>query len=217
MQSKTPEQHRILIQMIGCSWLENRAVTHSLSGSVPARRMLQPGNWPQWADLHVSNSPLHIWLLSLTAGGHHRHRLSSLICSLSLCNTGCTAITAKLRVQFKIRYLQRERVTWWRDVGHSHVSAVCELMIFKGFVNAQIREIGSTARGSSSLWIQQSRFMNVIMFTHKHTKTECKSHGTWAHLLSLDTHCYIIGFISYPHRASPSMWRSRQKKSTLIK
>lgn len=81
-------------------------------------------------------------------------------------------------------------------------------------MNTQIREIGSAARGSSSLRIQQSRFMNVIMFAHKHTKIKRESRGTRAHLLSLDTHCYMIDFISYPHRASPSMWRSRQKKST---
>lgn len=75
-------------------WLHFIRKQLSFSDTVPARRMLQPDNWPQWADLHVSNSPLHIWLLSLTAGGHHTHCLSSVICSLSVQHI-CTAMILK--------------------------------------------------------------------------------------------------------------------------
>lgn len=98
--------------------IRNQAVTRS--GSVPARGMLQPGNWPQWADLHVSNSPLHIWLLSLTAGGHHRHRLSCLICSLALCNMGYSGIKTKQQ-SCKCSLHISSAGTWGLDTHLSHV------------------------------------------------------------------------------------------------
>lgn len=62
--------------------------------------------------------------------------------------------------------------------------------------------------------IQQSRFMNVIVFFHKYAKNYARI-SVEPELFSLDTHCYIIGVISHPHCASPSMWRSKGKKSTL--
>lgn len=72
-------KHNILNQMVG--WVRS---AYCITLTVwSARRILQPANWPQWADLHVSNSPLYIWLSPLTAWEYHKNLSSSLLCSLA--------------------------------------------------------------------------------------------------------------------------------------
>lgn len=133
-----------------------------------ARRMLLPGNWPQWADLHVSNSPLHIWLLSLTAGD-----ITGVVwadsSALCLCVTWDALPLYFINQQNCMHRLKNEISSGNMK---KHASAVND---FPG-----LYEYTDTWNWKERVNIRLRRF-DVDECNNVHTQIKCESYGTWAH------------------------------------